>query len=83
MSRPLRQDASVDDAGPRFSTLDAVRSADTSPAARAVQISVYRRLSPAERVALALSMSEDVRAIAAAGADSRRATGDGASVSPA
>lgn len=57
-------------------------SADTTPAARAVQISVYRRLSPSERVELALSVSEDVRAIARAGADSRRAASEGASISP-
>lgn len=57
-----------------------VRSADTTPAARAVQISVYRRLSPSQRVSLALSMSEDVRAIARAGADSRPAAPEGGAI---
>jgi hypothetical protein len=59
-----------------------VASADTTPEARALQISVYRRLSPSERLALALSMSEDVRAIALAGADSRRAANEAASINP-
>jgi hypothetical protein len=62
--------------------LNSVASADTTPAARAVQISVYRRLSPSERVALALSMSEDVRAIANAGAASRRMARERAPIKP-
>lgn len=60
-----------------LSRLGAVRSADTTPEAREVQISVYRRLSPSERVALALSMSEDVRAITDTGADYGRMTAEG------
>ncbi len=66
-------------AAPRLSI---VQSADTTSAARAVQISVYRRLSPSERVALALGMSEDMRAIAKAGADSRCSAAEGGAPSP-
>jgi hypothetical protein len=44
-----------------------MRSADTTPAARALQLSVYRRLAGAERLAIAIAMSEDLKAVAAAG----------------
>lgn len=50
---------------------------DTSPEARRVQLSVYRLMSPARRVAIALEMSEDARRIARAGAH-RRAGGSAA-----
>jgi len=45
-----------------------MRSADSTPAARAVQLSVYRRIAGAERVEIAIAMSEDLKAIAASGA---------------
>ena len=47
--------------------MDAVRSLDTSPDARRIQQAVWRRMSPSERVDLAVAMSEDVREIASAG----------------
>jgi len=62
---------------PRPARVGVVRSADTSVVARAMQLSVYRRLSPSERVAIALSMSEDVRAIAEAGATYRSGVREG------
>ncbi len=46
---------------------------DTSPEARRVQVSVYRSMAPARRVAIALEMSEDVRRVARAGARQRAA----------
>jgi LPS sulfotransferase NodH len=44
-----------------------VRSADTSTDAHAVQVAAYRRMSPGQRVSMAVAMSEDVNAIAADG----------------
>jgi hypothetical protein len=48
-----------------------VRRADTSPDAHARQVAVYRAMTPAERVATAVAMSEDAAAIAAAGIAAR------------
>jgi hypothetical protein len=44
---------------------------DTSPAAHEAQMECYRRMTPAARIAAAVEMSEDVRAIAAAGIRAR------------
>jgi hypothetical protein len=44
---------------------------DTSPAAHAAQLAAYRRMSGAERVALAAQLSEDVRAVTMAGIRAR------------
>ncbi len=41
--------------------------ADTSPAVHRAQIQTYRRMLPAERMAIALAMSDDVQALAGAG----------------
>lgn len=48
-----------------------VRSADTSPEAHARQLAAYRAMAPAQRVAIAVAMSEDAAAIAAAGISAR------------
>ena len=48
-----------------------MRSADTSPEGHARQVAAYRAMSPAQRVATAVAMSEDVAAIAAAGIAAR------------
>jgi hypothetical protein len=48
-----------------------MRPRDTSLAVHEAQIERYRRMTPAERVALAVEMSEDTRAIAAAGIRAR------------
>lgn len=40
---------------------------DTTTAARARQLQVFRQMTPAERVALAVEMSEEIRAVAEAG----------------
>lgn len=45
---------------------------DTSAAAGATQRAAFRRLSPPERAALALQMSEEARALAADGLRHRR-----------
>jgi hypothetical protein len=45
---------------------------DTSAAAGEAQRAVFRRLAPSERVALALQMSEEARALAAGGLRRRR-----------
>ena len=56
-----------------------MRSADTTQAARAVQLSVYRRLARGERVAIAIAMSEDLKAVGSCGAGWRAtAAGKGA-----
>ena len=49
----------------------AVRSADTTPEVHLLQVAAHRALSPAERVDLAVAMSEDANAIAAAGIAAR------------
>jgi hypothetical protein len=51
--------------------LTAMRAADTDARAHEAQIAFYRRLSPAERVGLAVEMSEQARAISLAGIRSR------------
>ena len=51
--------------------METVRSLDTSPDARRIQQAVWRRMSPSERVDLAVAMSEEAREIAAAGIRSR------------
>lgn len=48
-----------------------MRPRDTTPAAHEAQLRCYRRMSGAERVALAAQLSEDVRAVAMAGIRSR------------
>lgn len=48
-----------------------VRPRDTTPAAYEAQLRVYRRMSGAEKVALAAQLSEDVRAVAMAGIRAR------------
>jgi hypothetical protein len=40
---------------------------DTSTAARARQLEVFRGMSPAERVTLAVEMSDEIRVVAEAG----------------
>ena len=49
-----------------------MRSADTDAEAHAVQVGVYRSLSPAERLETAMTMSDDVMAVTVAGIRSRR-----------
>ena len=44
-----------------------IGSRDTSVAARNVQLEAFRRLSPAERVAIAMQMSEEARRVATDG----------------
>ncbi|HWO22001.1 MAG TPA: hypothetical protein VNO30_24735 [Kofleriaceae bacterium] len=48
-----------------------MRPRDTSPAAHEAQLRCYRRMSGAEKVALAAQLSEDVRAVARAGIRTR------------
>lgn len=48
-----------------------MRSLDTSAAAHEAQLRCYRRMSGAEKVAIAVQLSEDVRAVAMAGIRSR------------
>lgn len=45
---------------------------DTSPEAAAIQAEIFRRMTPAQRLKLALEMSESMRNIALAGLRSRR-----------
>jgi hypothetical protein len=47
-------------------------SFDTSPEAAAIQAEIFRRMTPAQRLRLALEMSESIRNIALAGLRSRR-----------
>lgn len=47
------------------------RSPDTSPDAFRVQQEVWRRMGPERRLSLAVSMSEDVRALSRAGIAAR------------
>jgi len=44
-----------------------MRANDTSPEAYELQVRLYRAMTPEERSALALHMSEDIRRIAAEG----------------
>lgn len=48
-----------------------MRPLDTTAAAHAAQMACYRRMTPAQRVEIAAQMSEDVRAIVAAGVRAR------------
>jgi hypothetical protein len=48
-----------------------MHSADTSDAADEEQLRVYRRMTPEQRVELAMKLSEDVRAIAREGIRAR------------
>lgn len=48
-----------------------MRSRDTDPAAHHVQIEAYRSMAPAQRLLLAIEMSERAREIAIAGAMAR------------
>jgi len=48
-----------------------MRPRDTTPAAHEAQLRCYRRMSGAERVAIAAQLSEDVRAVSMAGIRSR------------
>jgi hypothetical protein len=57
-----------------------VRPLDTSPAAHDFHIALYRRMTAAARIAIADRMSEDVRAIAAAGIRARHPEYDDATV---
>jgi len=57
-----------------------MRPRDTSLAAHQAQIDCYRRMTPAARVAAAAEMSEDTRAIAAAGIRARHPTYSGTDV---
>jgi len=52
-------------------------ASDTSLEASAVQRDIFRRMSPAERLRLALEMSESMRNVALAGLCSRRPDLDG------
>jgi len=45
---------------------------DTSPEAAAIQDEIFRRMTPEQRVRLALEMSESMRNVALAGLRSRR-----------
>ena len=47
-------------------------SSDTHPTAAAIQAEVIRRLTPVQRLRMALEMSESVRNVALAGLRSRR-----------
>lgn len=49
------------------------RSGDTSPEARERQLAAYRAMSPEQRLRLAVQMSADVRSLAVAGSQARRA----------
>ena len=44
-----------------------IRPLDTSLAAHEAQLQVFRRLSPAERVAIACQMSDEIRQVSADG----------------
>ena len=46
-------------------------STDTTVEARAVQLAAYRAMTPTERVAIAVALSEDARAVLLAGIASR------------
>jgi hypothetical protein len=48
-----------------------MHSADTSDAAHEAQLRIYRRMTPEQRVELAMKLSEDVRQIAREGIRAR------------
>ena len=45
---------------------------DTSPEAEAIQLEIFRRMTPAQRLKLALEMSDSMRNVALAGLRTRR-----------
>ncbi len=47
------------------------RPLDTRPSAHAIQVEVYRRLGPEERVAMAVEMSEEARLVTLQGIEQR------------
>jgi hypothetical protein len=59
------------------------RSADTSPEADEVQLEIYRSMTPERRLAIAIEMSEDVIALAAAGIRARHPGYDEAQIAHA
>ena len=46
-------------------------SPDTSAQAREIQVEIYRRMTPSHRVALALELSEEARALTVSGIRAR------------
>ncbi len=54
-----------------------MRPLDTDRAAFDAQLAIYRRMTPHDRVALAIQMSEEARRIAAAGIHARHPEYDG------
>jgi hypothetical protein len=48
-----------------------VRSADTAPEAHAIQLGIYRSMSPGRRLALAVEMSEEASAMLTSGIEAR------------
>ena len=54
---------------------------DTSPEAAAIQDEIFRRMTPEQRVRLAIEMSESMRNVALAGLRSRRPDLDEAELS--
>lgn len=55
----------------------ATRALDTSAAAERAQVSVYQRMTPSERVDVAMRMSEDARLVCLAGIRARHPEYDG------
>ncbi|HVI10661.1 MAG TPA: hypothetical protein VND65_20395 [Candidatus Binatia bacterium] len=51
--------------------IESVIPSDTSPEAARVQLEIYRRMTPAERLRMALEMSDSIRNVAMAGLRSR------------
>ena len=50
--------------------------ADTTPEARRLQLALYRVMSPGERIALALAMSDEIRLVTENGIRSRNPSFD-------
>lgn len=48
-----------------------MRSADTTPEAYEVQLRIYRAMTPAQRLAIAVEMSEEASAVLASGIQRR------------
>ena len=48
-----------------------MRSADTAPEVHAVQLRIYRSMSPGRRLALAVEMSEEASAMLTSGIEAR------------
>ena len=55
-----------------WARVDKAMLSDTSPEAAAIQDEIFRRMTPEQRVRLALEMSESMRNVALAGLRSRR-----------